>query len=235
MRVGIDQRRERHVDGPRDVSGSGVVVAIAPVNVRGQGIDDADLVSVDGGEHLLLADEEVRADSDGEGDRWPAGLGVGGDRAAVGGPPPPPSVEHGGVIKTQRSEHPPHPGGPHVHERVVEDDPGAVTNAECTHHGAELTGRWKHEREGRGRVGDLVDEVDMRRSGNMVPLPRRLAGPVAATAVRQNLHRDRAIEHAQVGHPQLLLQPGATHEPVHRSLLPSHAGAARSAPADHSA
>jgi hypothetical protein len=63
------------------------------------------------------------------------------------------------------------------------DDPGAVTHPDRAHGGGEAVGIGQHERQGRRRVGELLDEIDMGRGGDVLLVPLRPAGPVAATAV----------------------------------------------------
>ena len=200
----------------------GVVLALAAVDDGRQRVHDAGVVLANSGEDFLLADEQTGAGSRLEGDRWVSRLEIGGDRPPVHRPRPPAAVEYRGVIEAESSQHPPHPGSPRVDVGVVEDDPGAVADAQFAHHGAELAGRREHEGERRRRVRNLVNEVDMGRPEDMVLLPLRPAGPVLTPTVGQHLHDHRAVEYPQVGRTQLFLQPSATDELIHRNLHPSH-------------
>lgn len=156
---------------------------------------------IDGGEHLLLAHKEAETRSGHESDRCVVGLGVGGRRAPVGNPRLPTPIKHRGLVKPEGSQHPPHPGGPDVHKRVVDNDPAAVAYPMAGYHCTELLGQGKHKWQTGRQIGQLLHEINMPGARDMALGPGCSPTPVAASALRQELTAYRAIENAQVGAP----------------------------------
>src|SRR5882757_7186816 len=199
----VKQRSRGYVDAAGNAPGPAVTAWLqTPVELRAERIDDDGVAISARRKRLVLVDEISPLGFRGEARRWISLRWPGFYGAALRSPLVQSAVQHGNVLKTQRTQHPPESRRPHRRADAVEHHLTLRADPMATKRGLKLRGRRHHEVKRRILVGEFALQIQKIRSRNVpslkgVPSGHGNIGDVAAG--RLIFEVGGTIEQPQIG------------------------------------